>query len=108
MNTAAKRVQGDVGQETLSQVISRDELDPRRKRSPWLSTRIGWPYKPPFPTGVSIARITPQSILFIRRIDMQHIGRWILNRFGRRHFMTATFLNHAIANHNFTVREEAL
>lgn len=53
-NAATKRVQGDVGQETLTQVISRDELDPRRKRSPWLSTRINWPYKPPFPTGVSI------------------------------------------------------
>ncbi len=57
MNPVAKHVQGDVGQETLTQVISRDELDPRRKRAPWLSTRISWPFKPPFPAGVSITCI---------------------------------------------------
>lgn len=66
-NAAAKRVQGDVGQETLTQVISRDESDPRRRRAPWLSSRISWPYKPPFPSGVSTVRIAfPVNLSFNR------------------------------------------
>lgn len=51
----AERVQGDIGQETLTQAISRDELDPRRKKAPWLSYRINWSFTPPFPAGMSIA-----------------------------------------------------
>jgi len=76
---------GDVGQETLTQVISRDELDPRRKRVPWLTHGPDWPRKPPFPADVLL------------------VGKWIRNKFGRRHPVTATFMNHAVVNGNFEI-----
>lgn len=40
MNALAEPIQGDIGQETLTQVVSRDELVPQRKRFPWLDIRI--------------------------------------------------------------------
>jgi len=78
---------GAIGQETLTQVIARDELDPRRRRAPWLGNRINWnwPLKPPFPA------------------DVLPVGQWILSHFGRRHIVTATFMNHAIANENYGI-----
>jgi hypothetical protein len=50
----------------------------------------------------------PVNIFFNRRLDVQHVARWVMSHFGRRHLMTATFMNHAIANHNFMVRETFL
>ncbi|KAI0248585.1 hypothetical protein BJV78DRAFT_1332068 [Lactifluus subvellereus] len=76
---------GDIGQETLTQVITHDELDPRRKRAPWLSIRINWSLSPPFPA------------------DVMPVGKWVRNQFGRRHPVTATFMNHAVVNDNHAV-----
>ncbi|KAI9435374.1 hypothetical protein F5148DRAFT_1266602 [Russula earlei] len=78
---------GAIGQETLTQVIARDELDPRRRRAPWLSNRINWnwPLKPPFPA------------------DVLPVGKWILSQFGRRHLVTAIFMDHAVVNDNYGI-----
>ncbi|KAI9465392.1 hypothetical protein BJY52DRAFT_1202178 [Lactarius psammicola] len=74
---------GEIGQETLTQVIAHDELDPRRKRTAsWLSNRIDWSMTLPYPA------------------DILPVGRWIRNQFGRRHPVTATFMNHAVVNDN--------
>ncbi|KAH9047699.1 hypothetical protein EDB84DRAFT_1586418 [Lactarius hengduanensis] len=79
---------GEIGQETLTQVIAHDELDPRRKRAAsWLSNRIDWSMTLPYPA------------------DVLPVGRWIRNQFGRRHPVTATFMNHAVVNDNHGVRE---
>ncbi|KAH9989707.1 hypothetical protein BJV74DRAFT_452936 [Russula compacta] len=76
---------GDIGQETLTQAISRDELDPRRKKAPWLSYRINWSFTPPFPA------------------DVLPVGRWIRSQFGRRHPVTATCMNHAVVNDDHAI-----
>lgn len=39
VNAFAEPIQGDIGQETLTQIVSRDELVPQRKRHPWLDIR---------------------------------------------------------------------
>jgi hypothetical protein len=109
MNVVAERVQGAIGQETLTQVIARDELDPRRRRAPWLGNRINWnwPLKPPFPAGMSITRSRFCRLIVHWSIDVLPVGQWILSQFGRRHIVTATFMNHAIANENYGVRKKS-
>jgi len=79
MNAIAECVQGAIGQETLTQVIARDEMDPRRRRAPWLGNRINWnwPLKPPFPAGMSIT-----IIVFCRIISQlvdRHAPRWAVD-----------------------------
>ena len=55
---------GEIGQETLTQVIAHDELDPRRKRAAsWLSNRIDWSMTLPYPAGMSITCITVCSLM---------------------------------------------
>ncbi|KAN0125319.1 hypothetical protein V8E53_015599 [Lactarius tabidus] len=82
---------GEIGQETLTQVIAHDELDPRRKRNAsWLSNRIDWSMTLPYPA------------------DILPVGRWIRNQFGRRHPVTATFMNHAVVNDNHGILQHYL
>lgn len=82
---------GEIGQETLTQVIAHDELDPRRKRTAsWLSNRIDWSMTLPYPA------------------DILPVGRWIRNQFGRKHPVTATFMNHAVVNDNHGVLQHYL
>ncbi|KAH9179344.1 hypothetical protein EDB89DRAFT_2217692 [Lactarius sanguifluus] len=82
---------GEIGQETLTQVIAHDELDPRRKRAAsWLSNRIDWSMTLPYPA------------------DVLPVGRWIRNQFGRRHPVTATFMNHAVVNDNHGILQHYL
>jgi hypothetical protein len=38
-------------------------------------------------------------------IDVMHVGKWVRNQFGRRHPVTATFMNHAVVNDNHGVRK---
>ncbi|KAI0304324.1 Squalene/phytoene synthase-domain-containing protein [Multifurca ochricompacta] len=89
---------GEIGQETLTQVITHDELDPRRKRTtPWPSHRINWSLTLPYLAG----RLNCWP-------DLLPVGRWIRNQFGRRHPVTATFMNHAVVNEDHVVREKSL
>ncbi|KAH9065316.1 hypothetical protein EDB87DRAFT_1595164 [Lactarius vividus] len=82
---------GEIGQETLTQVIAHDELDPRRKRAAsWLSNRIDWTMTQPYPADVLL------------------VGKWIREQFGRRHPVTATFMNHAVVNDNHGILKDYL
>lgn len=56
MNTLAKPIQGDIGQETLTEIVSRDELVPQRKRQPWVD--IHSIFRRPYEAGMCILRIT--------------------------------------------------
>ena len=59
MDALAEPIQGDIGQETLTQIVSRDELIPQRKRHPWLdihAVSFRRPYH--WQAGMSILRIT--------------------------------------------------
>jgi hypothetical protein len=57
MNDAlAEPIQGDIGQETLTEIVSRDELVPQRKRQPWVDTHSI--FRRPYEVGMSILRIT--------------------------------------------------
>jgi hypothetical protein len=87
---SAESFLGDIGQETLSQVVSRDELLPQRKRPPWLSIRTDVSFRPPF------------------LADLRPVGIWIRSQFGRRHIVTATFMNHAVVNDNHMILQHYL
>ncbi len=68
MIALAEPIQGDIGQETLTQIVSRDELVPQRKRHPWLDIRTV-SFRRPYQAGTSHTRIT-----FCKLID-QLVGR---------------------------------
>ncbi|KAI0260220.1 hypothetical protein BC834DRAFT_1012888 [Gloeopeniophorella convolvens] len=71
---------GGIGQETLTQVISHDELELRRRRSaPWLHNGA-W------------------SLLLPYLDNVLPVGKWVRDEFGSRHPVTATFMNHAVVN----------
>jgi len=57
MNSLAESIQGDIGQETLTQIVSRDELVPQRKRHPWLDIHTV-SFRRPYQAGMSTLRIT--------------------------------------------------
>jgi hypothetical protein len=57
MNALAEPIQGEIGQETLTQIVSRDELVPQRKRHPWQDIHAV-PFRRPYQAGMSILRIT--------------------------------------------------
>jgi len=80
---------GEIGQETLTQTVSRDELVPQRKRHPWQDIHAV-PFRRPY------------------HADLLPVGIWIRNRFGRKHLMTATFMNHAVVNDNHMILQHYL
>lgn len=55
MKDLAEPIQGDIGQETLTQIVSRDELVPQRKRHPWLDIHAV-SLRRPYEAGMSILR----------------------------------------------------
>lgn len=55
MKDLAESIQGDIGQETLTQIVSRDELVPQRKRHPWLDIHAV-SLRRPYEAGMSILR----------------------------------------------------
>jgi len=57
MTVLAEPIQGDIGQETLTQIVSRDELVPQRKRHPWLDIHTV-SFRRPYQAGMSVLRIT--------------------------------------------------
>ncbi|THH16562.1 hypothetical protein EW146_g4100 [Bondarzewia mesenterica] len=82
-------LQGHVGQETLSQAIRQDELIPARRR------RL-------FPLFISHFTSDMTSRLHYPEHSL-HVGRWVRNEFGTRHFLTAIFLTHAVINCDHTL-----
>jgi hypothetical protein len=105
MNALAEHIQGDIGQETLTQIVSRDELVPQRKRHPWVDTHTV-SFRRPYEAGMSILRITFCKLIGDLWVDLLPVGRWIRSKFGRRHLVTATFMNHAVVNDNHIVRKK--
>ena len=100
MNALAEPIQGDIGQETLTQVVSRDELVPQRKRHPWLDIRIrAVSFRLPPQAGRSILQIAFCKLID-QFVEVMPVGIWIRNQFGRKHPVTAIFMNHAVVNKN--------
>jgi hypothetical protein len=57
MNALAEPIQVEIGQETLTQIVSRGELVPQRKRHPWLDIHAV-SFRRPYQAGMFILRIT--------------------------------------------------
>ena len=68
MNALAEPIQGDIGQETLTEIASHDELVPQRKRRQWQDI-LTVSFRRPSEAGMSTRRIT-----FCKPID-QFVGR---------------------------------
>jgi len=76
---------GGIGLESLTTMISRDDLQPGRRRR-----HIYFPYL----STTSSVRFPPDPLA---------VGRWIKDQFGSKHSITAIFLTHAVINQNTSI-----
>lgn len=100
--------QGQIGQDTLTMMIRKEELAPSRRRryyslyTPY-SENLG---KLTYPAGMFYTfSICCLSSTF-RSIDYTQVGRWIKQQYGPRSAVAAVYMIHAVINENVAVREE--
>ncbi|KAH9841569.1 uncharacterized protein C8Q71DRAFT_737681 [Rhodofomes roseus] len=83
---------GQIGQDTLTAMIRKDEISPVRRRR----------FYDMFATYADhMGKLTYPS-------DYLQVGRWIHNEFGPRHPVTAIFMLHAVVNENAHILQNSL